>query len=160
MEGVLGIDPGLHCTGYALLGDQVGPGAVPPLHEAGVIRLPRRAALADRLLELHGELEALIERLAPRCLAVEQLYAHYRHPRTAILMGHARGVVLLAARRADLSVLHLPATEVKKSLTGYGRASKQQIQRAVQERCNLPAPPEPADVGDAIAVGLCAARRR
>ena len=167
MIRVLGIDPGLRLTGYALL--TVADGRRDPaLEEAGVIRLkvPKNSsneqvdALASRLGQLDEELGELIERLKPDEMVVEKLYAHYRHPRTSILMGHARGVILNCAFRRDVLLYHLPATEVKKSIAGHGHASKEQIQQAVADQCGLDAPPTPADVADAIAIGLCHARRR
>lgn len=153
---ILGIDPGLNVTGYGLIACR---GREIALEEAGVIRPPVRATMPERLAGLHEELSALIAQTRPNALAVEKLYAHYAHPRTAILMGHARGVILLAAAQANLPVYDEPATEVKKSLTGNGHASKQQVQRAVQGLFRLPKPPEPPDVADALAIGLCAIRR-
>ena len=96
--------------------------------------------------------------LRPDLVGIEQLYAHYKHPRTAILMGHARGVVLLACHNAGIGVRNLPATHVKKSLTGNGHATKMQMQRAIQALCKLKALPEPPDVADALAIALCAGR--
>lgn len=160
---ILGIDPGLQITGYGLV-DATGPTAAAPLGdprlvEAGVIRLRPRDSLEIRLAALHADLLELINEFHPTRLAVEKLFAHYRHPRTAILMGHARGVILLAAQQHNLPVTHLPATEVKKAVTGYGHASKEQMQRAVQSQCGLAEPPSPPDVADAIAIALCCARR-
>jgi len=86
---------------------------------------------------------------------VEKLYSHYRFPRTGILMGHARGVILAAAGAIDIRVIPYSATRVKKSITGNGRASKQQVQAAVKEICHLKQTPHPADVADALAIGLC-----
>ncbi len=105
-----------------------------------------------RLGQLHEELSGLIDTLKPARLAVEKLYAHYKHPRTAILMGHARGVILLCATQRKMEVDHLPSTEVKKAMTGYGHASKEQMQRAVQAQCKLKELPSPPDVADAIAI--------
>jgi crossover junction endodeoxyribonuclease RuvC len=96
----------------------------------------------------------------PAALACEELYAHYRHPRTAILMGHARGVVLLQAARAGLEIIPLAATHVKKLLTGSGRATKRQVQLAVTATFNLPTVPEPDDVADALAIALSGVRYR
>lgn len=127
--------------------------------EAGVIRLDGRTALASRLIELENDLVGVIEHLKPDTLAIEKLYAHYAHPTTAIVMGHARGVVLLAAARKGLAIVELGATEVKKSLTGNGHAPKVQMQRAVQAQLGLAETPKPPDVADAIAIGLCALRR-
>jgi crossover junction endodeoxyribonuclease RuvC len=89
---------------------------------------------------------------------VEKLYAHYAHPMTAILMGHARGVILLCAARRGIELVELPANRIKKSLTGHGHASKAQMQRSVQQLFKLKELPEPPDVADAIAIALCAAR--
>jgi len=155
---VLGIDPGLRLTGYGCVA--LAPGGLDPaLVEAGVLRLAERDAIGDRLARLFDDLTDLIEELKPTHLAVEKLYAHYNHPRTAILMGHARGVILLAGQRAGLAVCDLPATEVKKSVTGHGHASKHQMQMAVMSQCGLPEPPSPPDVADAIAIALTYARR-
>ncbi len=109
--------------------------------------------------QLHDDLSSLIAELKPDQLAVEKLYAHYKHPRTAILMAHARGVILLAAAQAQLPVENLPSTAVKKSITGHGHASKQQIQLAVAALYGLDEPPSPPDVADAIAIATCHARR-
>ncbi len=154
---VLGVDPGLLCSGYALLAPAAGPDAA-RLVEAGVVRLPRHAPLAARLVELEESLTALIERHRPGMLACEELYAHYKHPRTAILMAHARGVILAAAARRGLHVVSVAATNVKKLLTGSGHASKAQVQRAVMATLRLPVLPQPHDVADAIAIALAGLR--
>lgn len=149
---ILGIDPGLRITGYGVV-------EYKPLRsvliDGGVIRLTVKTSLADRLVELESELEAILEEHKPDVCAVEQLYAHYGHPRTAILMGHARGVILLAARKRGIQVEQFPANRVKQSVTGHGHASKIQMQRAIQSQWNLPELPEPPDVADALAVALC-----
>ena len=149
---VLGIDPGLNITGFAVV--SFG-GGEPTIIEAGTLRTDAKTSLADRITQIHADLVELIEEHTPDVVAVESLYAHYNHPRTSILMGHARGVILLAARQANLPVRDLPATKVKKSLTGNGHASKLQMQRAVQSIFALPELPEPPDVADAIAIALC-----
>lgn len=155
---ILGIDPGLRLTGYGLV--EVVPRQLEPrLVEGGVLRLDTTGELEDRLARLYDEVVALIDELKPNRVAVEKLYAHYKHPTTAILMGHARGVILLAARQHQLPVVHLPATEVKKAITGFGHATKEQIQRAIQSQCRLEKPPSPPDVADAIAIALTDARR-
>jgi len=155
---VLGIDPGLGLTGYGLV-DLARRAVEPTLLEAGVFKLDAKRSLEVRLQQLHEDLSALIAEHSPARVAVEQLYAHYTHPRTAILMGHARGVILQVATAAGLPVESLAATEVKKSLTGNGHATKRQMQLAVQAQCRLAAPPEPPDVADAIAIALTHARR-
>ena len=169
----LGIDPGLRITGYAVL-DSARPddfAAIPRIVEAGVIRLradstdkagnprPAAASISDRLLELERDLAALIERWRPDLVAVEAVFAHVEHPATAIVMAHARGVVLLTIRRAGVALAELKPAEVKKSLTGSGRATKEQMQRSVQTLFGLAEPPEPPDVADAIAIALGACRR-
>ncbi len=158
MTRVMGIDPGLRITGYGVV--DVADGALEPtLVEGGIIRIDPAGGLPVRLGRLHEELTAVVEEHKPDCFAVEKLYAHYKHPRTAILMGHARGVILLCAQARGLPVQDWPATEVKKALTGYGHASKEQVQRAVASQCGLEEVPSPPDVADAIAIALCHARR-
>lgn len=149
---ILGVDPGLRTSGYAVIADQ---GPDPAVIDAGVFRADPDLPLAQRLQQLHHDITELLQEHRPDQMAVEELYAHYRHPRTAILMGHARGVFLLAAAQQTVPVLDFSATRVKKSLTGTGRASKQQIQRAVTLRLNLPCIPEPPDVADALAIAMC-----
>jgi len=156
---VLGVDPGLQRTGYAVL-DCARSVERPEVVEAGVFRLTRGVSVAERLVELDRDLAETIERLRPDAAAVEKLFSHYKRPTTAVVMGHARGVILLAAARAGLPIHELEPATVKKSLTGAGRASKEQMQRAVQGQLRLAALPEPADVADAIAIALCAARRK
>ncbi len=159
---VLGLDPGLRLTGYGIveLPDDANPLTTDPaLIEAGVFRLNDKQPIETRLAQLDTDLHEVIEEHRPGRLAVEQLFAHYNHPRTAILMGHARGVLLLAGAKHQLPIDHLPATEVKKAITGFGHASKTQMQQAVMAQCRLPEPPSPPDVADAIAIALCAARR-
>lgn len=155
---ILGIDPGLRITGYGAV--ELRTGSIEPvLIDGGYLKLAAKASIADRLLQLHTELTALIEEVSPQYVAVEKLYAHYKHPRTAILMAHARGVILLCAKQKGLEVVDLPATAVKKAIAGYGHASKEQMQRAVQAQCRLKEPPSPPDVADAIAIALTCARR-
>jgi crossover junction endodeoxyribonuclease RuvC len=156
---VLGVDPGLLQTGYALLSEAPLPDEA-HLVEAGVIRLPRGRSLADRLVELEDSLGMVLATHHPATLACEELYAHYRHPRTAILMAHARGVILALAARRGLQVVPVAATNVKKLLTGSGHAGKRQMQRAVMATLRLPVLPEPPDVADAIAIALCGLRWR
>ena len=155
---VLGIDPGLRLTGFGVV--EVRPGQLEPaLIEAGVIKLNAKTSVADRLAQLAEDLTGIIEEARPDQLAVEEVYSHYAHPKTAIIMAHARGVILLCARQADLTIQELAATEVKKALTGNGHASKEQMQNAVQAQFRLPEPPSPPDVADAIAIATCHARR-
>ena len=154
---VLGIDPGLNITGYAAL-DFAGADE-PTIIEAGTLRTNAKADLAQRITQIHADLSELLAELEPDLVGIEKLYAHYKHPRTAILMAHARGIVLLAANQAGMAVRNLQATMVKKSVTGNGHASKHQVQQAIQSIFQLAEPPEPPDVADAIAIAVCAGRQ-
>ncbi len=149
---IVGIDPGLEVTGYAVLDCADGDVSIV---DAGIIKTNRRHELAKRLVILSKELGELLAEHEPEVMAVEELYSHYRFPRTSILMGHARGVILEAAGKANVKVMAYSATRVKKSITGNGRASKEQVQRAVKAVLGLSKIPRPADVADALAIGLC-----
>ena len=149
---ILGIDPGLSVTGYAVL--EAANGAV-RLCEAGIVCGKARNSLTRRLAEVYRGVADVIAGLRPTVMALEDLYSHYQRPRTAILMGHARGVICLAAAQAEIPVVHYSATQVKKILTGSGRASKGQVQRAIQRELGLSELPEPPDVADALAIALC-----
>ena len=150
---ICGIDPGLEITGYAVLRvDAVGGAAI---LDAGVLRTRPSSDLPERLISLGDDFAEVLKQWAPVSVGIEQLFAHYKHPRTAIQMGHARGVLLAAAARSGADVLSYSATHVKKHLTGNGRASKTQVQQAVQALFRLDAPPEPPDVADAVAIAYC-----
>jgi len=151
---ILGIDPGLQVCGYACL--EAEPG-LEKLIEAGVIRTQSGEALEQKLCRIAEDIQSLLEGLKPEVVAVEELYSHYAHPRTAILMGHARGVILQKCAEAGVEVRSFSATRIKKSITGNGRASKEQMQRTIQTLLCLPELPEPHDVADAIAAALCCA---
>jgi crossover junction endodeoxyribonuclease RuvC len=152
---ILGLDPGLQVTGYAVLEiADVGP----KVCEAGVIRSAEGRVAADmavRIRTLYDGLCEILDQWKPSVMAVEQLYAHYDHPRTAILMAHARGAFFLAGAQRDVPVLSYASTKVKKLVTGSGRASKEQMQYAIARELGLARPPEPHDVADALAVALC-----
>ena len=152
---ILGIDPGLQLTGYGVI--DYDP-ARPKLLDAGVIRLKPKASIAARLVELEQALDSLITEHTPEICAIEQLYSHYAHPRTAILMGHARGVILLVAQRHKVAIEEFAANRIKQVVTGHGHAGKPQMQRAIQAEWNLRSLPEPPDVADALAVALCCGR--
>ena len=151
MKRVLGIDPGLNTTGYGVI--DVSTGRV-RLLEAGVVR-SRSKDLAEKVKEIYDGVSEVIEAFHPDTVAMEQLYTHYDRPTTAILMGHARGCICLAAAQKGLQVTSYAATKIKKFLTGSGRASKDQMQRAIQLELGLDRTPEPPDVADALAVALC-----
>jgi crossover junction endodeoxyribonuclease RuvC len=152
---VLGVDPGLQVTGYAIL--EARPRG-PCVCEAGIVRSAEGRGstdLAGRLRTLYDGIVEVVDQFRPASVAVEQLYAHYDHPRTAILMAHARGVILLAAAQRGLPVVSYAATAIKKVITGSGRASKEQVQHAIQRELGLAQLPEPPDVADALAAALC-----
>lgn len=150
---VLGIDPGLVITGYGVL-ERNERGIV--LIEGGTIDSGNiHDPLPERLRRLYTEVSALIEEQRPEVMALEQLYSHYEHPRTAILMGHARGVIVLAAGMHDIPLFHYAPTQVKSALTGNGRASKEQMQQMVRRTFGLLETPRPPDVADAVAIALC-----
>ncbi|HEX41244.1 MAG TPA: crossover junction endodeoxyribonuclease RuvC [Phycisphaerales bacterium] len=151
---VLGVDPGLQVCGYACLdSDPLGESLV----EAGVVRTTADLPLEGKLHQIAVDFRSLLDRLRPQVVAVEQLYAHYAHPRTAILMGHARGVILQCCAEAGVRLTSYSATRIKKSLTGSGRASKEQMQRTIRTILSLAEVPQPPDVADAIAAALCCA---
>jgi crossover junction endodeoxyribonuclease RuvC len=108
-----------------------------------------------RVAAIHEGVADVIAALKPSVMALEELYSHYARPRTAILMGHARGVICLAAAEAQIPVVHYSATQIKKILTGSGRAPKTQVQQAIQRELGLTKLPEPPDVADALAIALC-----
>jgi len=155
---LLGIDPGLTNTGYACV--ELRPqGGEPTLIEAGVLRLAARRSISHRLRQLDQDLEQVIQELTPTRMAVEKVFTHVRNLRTAIVMAHARGVVLLAAERHGMELDEFTPAAVKKAMTGRGNADKRQMQLAVMGQCGLDRPPSPSDVADAIAIAFTAARR-
>jgi len=149
---ILGVDPGLRVCGYAVVDSVCG---TDKLVEAGVLRIDTKPPLAERLNQIAEDIESILARFSPEVVAVEELYSHYAHPETAILMGHARGVILQKAACSGAEVRSFAATRIKKSLTGNGRASKEQMQRTIQTVLGLSQAPEPNDVADAIAIALC-----
>jgi crossover junction endodeoxyribonuclease RuvC len=157
---ILGIDPGLRITGYACI-EATNPLA-PRIIEAGVFRLAKPGgkppSVASRLEELDCDFRNLLTRTTPDAVAIEGLFAHYHHPATAIIMGHARGVLLLAAHQANLRLIELKPAMVKKSATGFGQADKAQMQRAIQSHFRLAELPKPPDLADALAIALCGAQ--
>ncbi len=150
---VVGIDPGLNVTGYAV----VDPSTRRPyVVEAGVIR-PRDAKkdMGARLRLIYEGIAEVLEEFPTEALALEQVHSHLKHPRTAILMAHARGVIMLAASQRGARVYGYAAASIKKTLTGSGKAPKSQMQHAIQTELGLDRLPEPHDVADACAVALC-----
>ena len=148
----LGVDPGLNRTGYAVL-DRTSSG--PVLREGGVLRSSASSTLAERVHELGTGLAEIITEFRPHAMGIEQVFSLGKNPKTALMMAHARGVYLFVARNAELPILHYTPSQIKKLLTGSGRASKEQIQYAVQRELGLPGVLEPNDVADASAIALC-----
>jgi crossover junction endodeoxyribonuclease RuvC len=147
----LGLDPGLNITGYGLISEC---DRVVRLIEAGTITSSHQASLPERLVELYDGLSELIKAYKPGVMGVEEIFSHYKHPATAIIMAHARGVICLAAAHEDIRVVTLPATLIKRLLTGNGRASKFQVKGMVKHLLGLKQPKISDDVSDALAVAL------
>ncbi len=153
---VLGVDPGTAVTGYGVV---KGEGSAPPqLLECGVIRTKPREPLAMRLLSIHDGITDIIERHHPDCVCVEDVF-YARNVRTTVVLGHARGVIMLAAAKAGLEVHEFPPTEIKKAVVGSGAASKAQVQFMVARLLRLKTVPEPADAADGVAAALAVVMR-
>lgn len=148
---VLGLDPGTAITGYGLIREEGNQLAVVAY---GAITTPSDWTLSRRLQSIYRELSHLIHRYQPEASAVEQLFFS-RNVRTALTVGHARGVILLALADAGLPVFEYTPLEVKQALSGYGRAGKSQIQELVRLILALDAVPQPDDAADALAVAIC-----
>lgn len=148
---VVGVDPGLNVTGYAVV-ERTARGAA--IIEAGVIR-PRRPGLGARLAVIHQGILEILEAFPASALALEQVHSRVAFPRTALLMSHARGAIVLAAELRQTPVFDYAPARIKKTITGNGRASKSQIQHAIMTELALDQLPEPHDVADACAIALC-----
>ncbi len=147
---VLGVDPGTAITGYGLVRQEEELSLV----DCGAILTPAGTPLPDRLLAIHTALTALVERYRPEAVAVEELFFS-KNVRTAMNVGQARGVVLLAAAQAALRVYEYKPAEVKQAVAGYGGAPKEQMQEMVRLLLDLDRVPEPDDAADAVAVAIC-----
>jgi crossover junction endodeoxyribonuclease RuvC len=146
---ILGVDPGLGTTGYGIIEDKNFR-----LVEAGVIRTKSNTPIQARLKKIFDAISQIIEEHTPDALVLEKIYSHYKHPTTAILMGHARAAVCLACGTQKVNLISYPSTKIKKTITGNGHASKQQVQRMVQNILKLKDAPEPVDVSDALAMAI------
>jgi len=147
----MGVDPGLVATGFGVL--EAAPGGVAVV-DAGVISTAPSQALEARLNAIHRAMRDIIQARGPGLVIVEDLYTEYKFPRTAVLMGHARGVIYLAARQFGVPVLALTPSEVKRAVTGNGGAGKAQVQRAVQTLLGLADRPHPSHVADALGLAV------
>ncbi|MEW5758292.1 MAG: crossover junction endodeoxyribonuclease RuvC [Candidatus Omnitrophota bacterium] len=148
---ILGIDPALHITGYGLIDQDINK---IKLIEAGFIKTSPKDFLGQRLNRIHIALTKLINDNLPKAIVLEKLYAHVKHPTTAFILGHARGVICLTADISGIPVIELGATRVKKAITGFGNASKLQVKRAIQYFLDLKDADWPEDVSDALALAV------
>ncbi len=148
---IFGIDPGSIRTGYGCVDTD---GSRSRLVLCGTLSATPRATFPDRLLVIHDGLAKLIERCRPQCVAIENVF-HAKNARSALRLGHARGVALLAATEAGLPIVEYSPTEVKRAVVGYGRAEKQQVQEMVRLLLGLDTAPSLHDAADALAVALC-----
>ena len=153
---VLGIDPGSRRSGYAVLSCEEDR---PKIEEVGVIELTTSLDLEDRLVELASEMSDIIKQHNPTIAALEGVFSHGKFPRSALILGHARGVCLLECRRLGMSISTIAPAEMKRVIAGSGRATKPQVQRAVAAWCGLKKPPEPNDAADALGMALFQLRK-
>ena len=156
---VLGIDPGLRVAGYGCI-DATDSSNRSTLVEAGAIKLNTKKSVSFRLAQLYKDIQEVIDELKPDLMAVETIFTHERQVASATMLGYARGVILLAGEQASLPLIELTPAEIKKSITGNGRASKPQIQQAIASTLQLKIVPEPPDVADALAIAITAAVRQ
>ena len=148
---ILGIDPGLSTCGYGII--EISNNFV-QCHKFGCIHTRKNPDTPEKLKRIFDDLSKVIKIYKPHFCAIEDIFYH-ENVNTAIIMGHARGVAMLAARQADIEIFEYAPREIKMSVTGNGAASKQQIQSMVQNLLNLEKPPTPYDASDALAVALC-----
>jgi crossover junction endodeoxyribonuclease RuvC len=148
---IFGIDPGSERTGYGCVERS---GSRHHLVLCGTLAAPAGATFPDRLKHIHAGLVTLLARSRPDCVAVESIF-HARNVRSALKLGHARGVALLAASEAGLPVFEYAPAEIKRAVVGYGRAEKPQVQQMVKLLLGLDRAPSPHDVADALAVAIC-----
>ena len=148
---ILGIDPGLDVTGYGVVEQNRGQ-----LHliEAGIVESKQKDPLEKRLLAIHRGICRILSECRPDVAVLEELYSHYGHPRTAILMGHARGVILCACSELNLPTQGYSAKRIKQAVTGSGNASKEQVQQMIQTLLGVRKKSFPLDVSDALALAV------
>jgi crossover junction endodeoxyribonuclease RuvC len=148
---IFGIDPGSERTGYGCI---ESAGSRHHLIACGTLSAPARAPFPEKLKLIHAGLAVLLERHRPECVAVENIF-YAKNVRSALKLGHARGVVLLAASEAQIPVVEYTPAEIKRAVVGYGRAEKRQVQAMMQLLLGLESAPSPHDVADALAVAIC-----
>jgi len=152
---VLGVDPGTASTGYGVVkGDGLGHGASRvSLVECGVIRTRARDPLPTRLREIFDGITELLARHRPDALSVEDVF-YAKNVRTTVVLGHARGVILLAGEQAKVPITELPPAEIKKAVVGTGAATKEQVQFMLTRLLRLKSVPQPSDAADGVAAAL------
>jgi len=148
---ILGIDPGLNACGYGVI--ELKRDSIRCI-DFGCVQTKKLPNLSEKLKRIFDDLTNVIQTHNPHFCAIEDIFYH-ENINTAIMMGHARGVAILAARQAGIEVFEYTPREIKMSITGNGGASKQQIQSMIQNLLNLQKPPTPYDASDALAVALC-----
>jgi crossover junction endodeoxyribonuclease RuvC len=154
---ILGVDPGLLRTGYGVI-ERAENGL--RLVEGGILRAKADDPFAKRLKDLHDGLAEVIREVKPDLVVIEDLFSTYAHPRSALLLAQARGVLVLAAANAELPVHSFTPNEVKQVVTGNGHASKDNVQAAVKARLRLQTALHPPDLADALAIAICFALRQ
>ena len=148
---VFGIDPGSDRTGYGCVETD---GSRHRLMTCGAISAPASATFPEKLLVIHSRLATLLAECRPDCVAIENLF-HAVNVRSALKLGHARGVAMLAAVEAGVNVVEYTPAEIKRAVVGYGRAEKTQVQQMIKLLLGLAEPPSPHDAADALAVAIC-----
>jgi crossover junction endodeoxyribonuclease RuvC len=151
---ILGIDPGIATVGFGVLDFDKGKY---DLVKCGVITTPAHTSLSSRLNRIYEDMNELFSAFHPDCVSVEELFFN-TNITTGISVAHGRGVVLLAAYRANVPIYEYTPLQVKQAVVGYGRAEKKQVMDMVRRICSLKAPPKPDDAADAVALALCHAR--
>ncbi len=148
---VVGVDPGTRVTGYAFLEKRTNRIRVLGY---GVIRCSGAITLPERLGRIHDGLKGLMETYSPQTMALENVF-FAKYPRAALVLGHARGAIMVAARSLEVQVFEYPPSLVKQAATGKGSASKDQVSAMIQSHLQLKTPPTPSDAADALAVAFC-----
>ncbi len=148
---IFGIDPGSHRSGYGCIDTD---GSRCRIVDCGAISVPARIPFSDKLTRIYDELVSLLAQHRPTCVAIEEVF-FARNVRSALKLGHVRGVAMLAASKAGLPVAEYAPTEVKRAVVGYGQADKKQVQQMVALLLGLDEAPSPHDVSDALAIAVC-----
>ncbi len=148
---ILGVDPGSRRTGYGCIETE---GSRHHVVDCGAVTVPPRIPLAEKLLVVHRRLAELLARHRPDVVVLEDLF-YARNVRSALVLGHVRGALMLAAAAAGITIREYTPAEVKQAVVGYGRAEKRQVQQMVALLLGMEQPPTPLDVSDALAVALC-----